>query len=67
MGRTQIDEVGQILCETRSPFRIVVVLPEGHMVPGLTESPEERFAVCYWSIWSSQQKLGLCILLGVDH
>ena len=67
MGCTQIDEVGQILREIRSPLRVIAVLPKGHLVPGLTESPEERLAVCYWGIRSSQQKLGLCILLGFDH
>jgi hypothetical protein len=67
MGCTHIDEVGQILGEIQSPFRVVAVLPNSHLVPGVTESPEERLAVCYWSIWSGQQKLGLCILLGFDH
>jgi hypothetical protein len=67
MGCTQIDEVGQILSEIQSPLRVVTVLPEGHLVPGLTESPEEGLAVCHWSIRSGQQKLGLCILLGFDH
>ena len=67
MGCTQIDEVDQILREIQSPFRVVAVLPKGRLVPGVTESPEERLAVCYWSIRSSQQKLGLRILLGFNH
>jgi hypothetical protein len=70
MGYTQIDQVGQILREIQGPFRVVAVLPRGHLVPGLTERPKERLVVCYWSIRSSQQKLGLCILLpilGFDH
>jgi hypothetical protein len=67
MGCTQIDEVRQILREIQSPFRVVAVLPKGHLDPGLTNSLKERLAISYWSIRSSQQKLGLCILLGVNH
>jgi hypothetical protein len=67
MGCTQIDEAGQILREIQGPFRVVALLPKAHLVPGLTESLEERLAVCYWRIRSTQQKLELCILLGFDH
>jgi hypothetical protein len=67
MGCTQINKVGQILREIQSPFRVVAVLPKVHLVPGLTKSPKGRLAVCYWGIRSSQQKLGLCILLDFDH
>jgi hypothetical protein len=67
MGCTQIDEVGQILHEIRSPFRVVTVSPKDHVVPGVTESLKDRLAVCYRSIRSSQQELGLGILLGFDH
>jgi hypothetical protein len=54
MVRTQIDEVGQILYEIRSPFRVIDVLPRSYLVPGLAESPKTRVAVCIWSIWSCQ-------------
>ena len=66
MSCTQIDEVGQILREIQSPFRVIAVLPRRHLVPGVTESLKERLAVCYWSIWSGQQKQGLCIF-GFDY
>jgi hypothetical protein len=67
MGCTQIDQVRQILREIQSPFRVVAVLPKGHLDPRLTKSLKERLAISYWSIRTSQQKLGLCILLGVNH
>ena len=62
MRYTQIDEVGQILRKIRSPSGVVNVLPGIYLIPGLAECPETRFAICSWSIWSCQQKLGLCIL-----
>jgi hypothetical protein len=43
-------------------IKVVDVLPRSYLVPGVTESFETRFAVCDWSIWSCQQKSGLCIL-----
>jgi hypothetical protein len=66
MRYTQVDEVGQILREGQSPFRVVDVLSKVHLVPGPIESLKERLAVCHWSVWSGKQKLGLSIL-GFDH
>ena len=66
VGRSQIDEVGQILGKTRSPFRVVDVLPRTYLVPGLAESPERKFSIRHWSIRSCEQKVGICILR-FDH
>jgi len=46
---TQVDKVGQILRKIGDPFRVVDMLPSIFPVPGLTESLETKFAIC-WSI-----------------